>query len=118
MSVSSVGSRGAALLINSAAIAGLETRRRGRAWLWRDCDLQDILALMAKQIIGRRDIVQLEAMCDEALGVDTARGHQAHQAAHALLAAGAQCRNDANVAQTRVERIKRQPQIAGVYAET
>lgn len=73
---------------------------------------------MAKQIVGRRDIVQLEAICEEAFGVDAARGNQTHQAAHALLAAGAQCRSDANVAETRVLRIKRQPKIGGVYAKT
>jgi len=58
--------------------------------LHADCDLEDAVALVGKQVVGFLDAIESEAMGYQRLEIDAAGSDDRHQAAHALLATGAE----------------------------
>ena len=54
-----------------------------------DRHLEHAIVLVAEQIIGRLDIIQLKAVCDHRAQIDPPGCDDCHQAAHPFLAAGA-----------------------------
>src|SRR5690606_10275030 len=95
----------------------------GCTWMGRsqsdrlDGDLQHAVALVGKQIVGRNDVVQLVVVGDQHAQVQALGCNHIHQAAHAFLAAGAQGRIDAMVAQAGGEGIERNPQVLGIHPQ-
>src|SRR5262245_52653141 len=72
---------------------------------------------MTEKVIGRLDVIELEAVRDQGLQIDAVRRDNLHQSAHPLRSPGAQCRYDLVVAETGGECIERDPEIAGINAK-
>lgn len=82
-----------------------------------DSHLQHPIALVREQLVSGHDVVELELVRHQHTQVNAARGHDVHQAAHALLAAGAQGGDDAVVAQAGGEGVQRDGKVAGIHAQ-
>jgi hypothetical protein len=80
-------------------------------------DLEHAVALVGEEVVGGLDVVELVVVGDERPEVEAAAGDDVHQAAHALLAAGAQRGDDLVVAEAGVEGGQRDLQVVAVDAE-
>lgn len=87
-------------------------RRASSLCLRRNRYFQDTIALIGKEIIGFLNVSELKAMGDQRFKIDTARGNDIHQAAHAFLAAGAQRRHNFIIPKAGRKSIQRQRQLA------
>jgi hypothetical protein len=74
-----------------------------------DRHLEHAVALVREQFVGFLDAVERKSMRDHRPKIDPARGDNVHQAAHALLAAGAERGDDPGVAEAGGEGIERAP---------
>src|SRR5690606_16847292 len=82
-----------------------------------DGDLQHAVALVGKQIVGRDDVIQFVVVGDQHAQIQPLGGNHVHQAAHALLAAGAQGGADTVIAQAGGKGIERNFKILRIHAQ-
>lgn len=85
--------------------------------MWLDCDLEYAIPLIRKEVVCGDDVVESVVMRHQDAEIEALRRHHVHQPPHPLLAAGAQGRDDAVIAQPRRERGQRNAQIGRVHAK-
>ena len=68
-----------------------------------DCDLDDVVPPFAEKFISSGDALQRKRVRQKGSQIQASMSHQLHQPLHALLAAGAERRDDLVIAESRGE---------------
>lgn len=88
--------------------------RSQRSLLGPDGDFDYAFAALAEEPVGFCDSVERECVCQQRPQLQAAVTNEFHEAAHALLATGAESRDDFMVAEACSERFEWNGEFAGV----